>query len=432
MDSQVHVFNVYAPQSNSAKSQLWDTLANCVSSLTGPIIMIGDFNEVRSPNERMNSRFNASASNMFNSFIHGLDLLEYHMCRKRFTYMSSDLTKLSKLDRMLVSMDFMAAWPNAVLSALDRGRPDHCPLILECSAMDFGPFPFRFFNSWLKNPQLPAIVSLAIQDSHSANFPSDKKLAIKLKNIKGAVKAWRASEIEKEQGSICIWEAEFANIESKAENGILNEDDISRHGTLKMNINLLNEKRGMDLRQKARSRWAVEGDENTQYFHGLFKAHASANRINGMSVNGVWNSSPVDIMQHAFQFFKSKFQENDIIRPTFISPSIGVLCDADKSFLVQHFSLVEIKAAVWECGSEKSPGYSMSEWRSDLTLVARSNQRRRLRRNRTVPHYLSFDFQIWRSSSSRLHHRCVSSVEPLVFVIVVSAKRLFTTVIYRV
>ncbi|KAK1430043.1 hypothetical protein QVD17_12515 [Tagetes erecta] len=234
---------------------------------------------------------------------------------------------MSKLDRVLVSMEFMSYWPNGTFSALDRGLSDHCPILLECDNVDFGPQPFRFFNSWLKHPQLYETVSQAIQNFDKPNLPPDKTLALKLKSIKVAIKAWRALEIDKEHGELNLWQSQIRCLELKAESGQLSVEEVQMHGDLNYKITLHHQRKTMDLKQKAKARWAVDGDENSTYFHGLFKAHSSTNRINGISKNGTWISSPSEIKQEAFNYFMSKFQELNQQKPPFTVPGIARLSD---------------------------------------------------------------------------------------------------------
>ncbi|KAJ9565955.1 LOW QUALITY PROTEIN: hypothetical protein OSB04_001921 [Centaurea solstitialis] len=54
---------------------------------------------------------------------------------------------LNKLDRFLLSRDFVALWPNASSVALNRIYLDHCPILLDGGDEDFKPTLFRFQNS---------------------------------------------------------------------------------------------------------------------------------------------------------------------------------------------------------------------------------------------------------------------------------------------
>lgn len=48
----------------------------------------------------------------------------------------------------------------------------------------------------------------------------------------------------------------------------------------------------MDLKQKAKIKWVVDGDENTSFFHGFVNNQNRRNKIHGLLVNGQWVTNP--------------------------------------------------------------------------------------------------------------------------------------------
>lgn len=103
---------VYAPQ-DLAKKKLWLQVSNIINNSNILSIVLGDFNEVRSSSERMGSSFCPYGSNYFNQFIFNSGLLDLPMGGKRFTRMNKEGTKLSKIDRILVSNHIIDKWPHA-------------------------------------------------------------------------------------------------------------------------------------------------------------------------------------------------------------------------------------------------------------------------------------------------------------------------------
>lgn len=57
--------------------------------------------------------------------------------------------KLSKLDRFLACANFLIAFLSLVVSAHLWELFDHSPVTLSFRATDYGPHPFKLFNSWL-------------------------------------------------------------------------------------------------------------------------------------------------------------------------------------------------------------------------------------------------------------------------------------------
>nr|GEX61497.1 RNA-directed DNA polymerase, eukaryota [Tanacetum cinerariifolium] len=76
-----------------------------------------------------------------------------------------------------------------------------------------------------------------------------------------------------------------------------------------------------EVAQKAKIKWFVEGNENTKCFHGMLNKKRNQRSIWGIMVNGTWIDDPV--------------KRDDLER------------------MVKK---EEVKKAVWDCGSDKSPG----------------------------------------------------------------------------
>lgn len=60
---------VYAPQEANKKRKLWKEISNLLSSYDILSIVLGDFNEVRSGNERLGSSLCLHGTRRFNEFI---------------------------------------------------------------------------------------------------------------------------------------------------------------------------------------------------------------------------------------------------------------------------------------------------------------------------------------------------------------------------
>nr|GFB54775.1 RNA-directed DNA polymerase, eukaryota, reverse transcriptase zinc-binding domain protein [Tanacetum cinerariifolium] len=109
----------------------------------------------------------------------------------------------------------------------------------------------------------------------------------------------------------------------------------------------------MDLMQKARLKWVVEGDENSKIFHSIINSKRKSNRILN---EGVSIADPNDINTVFLNFYKEKFSCLDSsmsFPPVLVTKRLG---DSDRSYLDSMVSLEEIKDVVWDSGSQKAPG----------------------------------------------------------------------------
>lgn len=113
----------------------------------------------------------------------------------------------------------------------------------------------------------------------------------------------------------------------------------------------------LDLKQKSRIKWIVEGDKNSEFSYGHINSKHRRNTFHGLMVNGKWVSSLEEVKYEALRFFKGKFIESLISRPKLISPYLKSISMMEAIKLEAPFTLDEIKYAVWARGSDKPLGH---------------------------------------------------------------------------
>ena len=110
------------------------------------------------------------------------------------------------------------------------------------------------------------------------------------------------------------------------------------------------------MRQKARVRWIKEGDCNSRYFHLLTNSRRANNAVKGVLVDGSWVDDPAIVKEEIRSFFNKNFSEPDQCRPVLNGVRFKSIDQIQNDLLVGSFNADEIRAAVWDCGSEKSLG----------------------------------------------------------------------------
>ncbi|KAK1425813.1 hypothetical protein QVD17_21174 [Tagetes erecta] len=94
----------------------------------------------------------------------------------------------------------------------------------------------------------------------------------------------------------------FNSLNILAESVGLSEEESRERMDIKKTLLELENLKWKDLKQKSRSRWALEGDENTSFFHGIINARMASNRIHGINTNGCWCSNPDVIKSEAYPY----------------------------------------------------------------------------------------------------------------------------------
>ncbi|XP_028074520.1 uncharacterized protein LOC114276881 [Camellia sinensis] len=143
------VINVYAPNDLVRRSKLWEILVNLKARFTTHWCVGGDFNEIRTMDERVGCSRRERGMKNFNDFINRCELTELQMLGRKFTWCNAvDVNKWSKIDRFLLSPEWIERF-KLKLWGLSRHIFDHCPLLLMEDVRDWGPKPFKFTNAWL-------------------------------------------------------------------------------------------------------------------------------------------------------------------------------------------------------------------------------------------------------------------------------------------
>ena len=136
------------------------------------------------------------------------------------------------------------------------------------------------------------------------------------------------------------------DLEIVAESRTLSENELSIHSNGLKRILELERMAPLDVKQKARLKWVVDGDENTNFFHGHVSNNKRKNQIMGLTINGRWSMGVSDIKKETYNFFQLKFMERWTSRPKIINTNFKMLSMMDVIRLEAPFSVLEVKAAV--------------------------------------------------------------------------------------
>ncbi|GJU38233.1 RNA-directed DNA polymerase, eukaryota [Tanacetum coccineum] len=350
------LISVYAPQSCSSKRMLWSYLASLITSWNGESLIMGDFNEVRSIEERWGSVFNVQGAKAFNSFISSSGLIDIQLEGYSFTWAHPSATNMSKLDRFLISNGLLSTFPLILAICLDRHLSDHRPILLREVISDFGPTPFRFYHSWLGLPGFDELVknswnSFVLDDSNEMI-----RFKKKLQMLKKVIRTWTMDHKRQQVGRTNDLKTKLCDIDKMLDQGGATDDILlSRMEVLKQ-LHDVQASNNRDFMQKAKVRWAIEGDENSKYFHTIINKKRANLSVKGVMVDGDWIDDPYLVKQEFRNHFADRFQDPGSRRGSlnFLFPNR--LRNDQILDLESPISNDEIRTAVWGCGEDKSPG----------------------------------------------------------------------------
>jgi len=356
---KVHIINIYAPCDAQHRRELWDSLKQLKSmNPYGLWCLMGDFNSIRNTSERMGlSQRGVDDRHMieFNEWIADLELEEPTCVGRKFTWFRPNGAAKSRLDRALVTAEWLNKWPSSSQFILNRNFSDHCPILLISKNVDWGPKPFRIFDCWLQEKSFRDAVTSCWSQVSTRGW-GGFVLKEKIKHLKQKLKLWHKEHFGGTFKKVQDLEEEINKLEIESADRQLSSEECMKKKKLQQDLWLAAQSHESIMRQKARSKWVKEGDCNSRYFYLLLNSNRRSNAVNGVHIEGAWIDDPTTVKEEIFRFFQQRYQEPELIRPKLNGVSFNSIDQQQNQMLVGCFSEDEIKRAVWECGSDKSPG----------------------------------------------------------------------------
>ncbi|XP_021999705.1 uncharacterized protein LOC110897235 [Helianthus annuus] len=293
---RINIVNIHAPNDSVLRRNLWVELAALIAQQDGFWVLLGDFNDVRAEPERVNSKFDRAATEAFNGFIDNSGLLEFSMT----------------------------------------------------GATDFGPIPFRFYNSWIGEKRLLEIIHSGLPILLGVG-KKDVVLSDFLRRIKAAIKKWRIEVKEKDNKDVLDLQECIRSIEEKVADGTASAVEKKLRIDLRVKVNKLESIKVKDLQQKARVIWAKFSDENSSFFHKIISTNLANNRINGLCFQNRVVSDPGELKEEIRKWFRKQFAEPIRRRPDFDGDGLPRLSKQCGRILCERFSEKEVYTAVKNC-----------------------------------------------------------------------------------
>ncbi|XP_062110644.1 uncharacterized protein LOC133822358 [Humulus lupulus] len=315
---------VYGYNVESFREQLWKDLQDLAGGITEPWMVIGDFNEILSLQDRIGKK---------------------------------TTTKLSK----------------AVF--LPEGVFDHSPILVHFSFEIQGEKkPFRYFRMWKEAPGYEEKIRTSWNFSvvGSPMFQVVSKLK-RLKQVLLTINREGFSDIQQTEfkAGLALKDVQEQLQKDPFNDRLITQEQLAREQFLFCHKAYLS-----FLAQKAKVAWMVNGDENTHVFHASLKARRIQNRILSIKTEaGVWVDSPTDIKKAFLDYYKSLLGTTMVHRKT-VSRSImklgPILNAAQVHNITRGYSTQEVKAVMFGIPGLKAlgpDGFSSYFYQDNWTLV---------------------------------------------------------------
>ena len=260
---------MYGPQGREEKLDFLRQIAARRALCQGPWLLLGDFNMIRRASEKNNSNLDRGLMVSFNRFIGQHELKELYMHGRLFTWSNGRETPtMSKLDRMLASVDWDLMYPDSLLQALSSSTSDHALLHLSLNAGFRPKHRFKFELFWANLEGFQEAVAEAWVCDPAITDPY-KRLDELFRNTASFLQSWGQRKTGNIKLRIAMANVLILRFEVAQERRQLTAEELWLLKSLKLVVLGLSSVERTIARQRSRVRWLQEGDANTKLFHAF-------------------------------------------------------------------------------------------------------------------------------------------------------------------
>ncbi|KAL4379088.1 hypothetical protein GQ457_02G028950 [Hibiscus cannabinus] len=308
--------NIYAPNDNAERLSVFSELRSTLSQLSVPLLLGGDFNIVRTLDEKKGVTVNRSAMATFSNFIENLFLMDPPLQGGAFTWSNlREFPSLGRLDRFLISPDLLLKWPNAIQRLLPKSLSDHNPIAISCCDPNWGPKPFKWFDHWGDDKDIHGIILKKCKEM------TGKGIGQTLKSCKFATKQWVQANKYRDLASTSTLEQQQLKLEAELHSGGVLQSKVRELSNVREKFWAQYRMKEQEWIQKSRVKWFQVGDRNSRFFHMVASSRRRVNTIHTLNVVNKVLDKPVAIKDVMFEHFKKIYNAH----PTGIGSLSGYL-----------------------------------------------------------------------------------------------------------
>ncbi|EOY12746.1 Uncharacterized protein TCM_031281 [Theobroma cacao] len=291
--------NIYAPNCSVERASLWVKILELKSQITGSLCVYGDFNIIKTVDEKTRDNLDLTGMAQFSDFINDMNLIDIPLSGGLFTWTDNrEAPTKCRLDRFLISSEIILSFPAILQKILSRSLSDHNPITLIVDQRNWGPKPFRLFFHWLENKEFVAFLKSTwdLINQENSGFGG---LFGKMKRLKLSVKAWQQQHHAEDGKMITILENDIDTLEKETEKRELSIPEKANHTNLKSKLWHLYKRDEQSWLQKSRLQWTKLGDRNTKFFHITASNRRRKNSIHQIQRNWTFIYDPIGIKNEA-------------------------------------------------------------------------------------------------------------------------------------
>ncbi|XP_071905855.1 uncharacterized protein [Coffea arabica] len=297
---------VYASTDSNIRKAQWKSLEDRMRDWGEDWIIVGDFNDLRSSEEKWGGRDRAERCfREFNRFIKDNNLVDLGYQGVPWTWCNSwegDGEVKERLDRCLCSTEWLQRFEKAQCTHLETEASDHLMLLVDTNPENRRRKQrFYFDQRWTQNPEAKRVIQGAWTKVKLGSRMF--RVATKIKECRMAILEWRKNVQGNSKVRIKELKEKLAEVKARNDDGKRVQVD-----DLKAQLTKAYAEEEMFWSKKSRSKWLKEGDKNTAFFHSSVMAKRRRNKISTLQKkDGTWCKEEHEIEEELCEHYKDLF-----------------------------------------------------------------------------------------------------------------------------
>ncbi|XP_016199516.1 uncharacterized protein LOC107640514 [Arachis ipaensis] len=173
---------------------------------------MGNFNEIVHIEERKGATSLSASAEDFRTWINDMELMDLTLNDHKYTLFRGQ--SCSHIDRILVRLEWLDAYPDTQLRGEPRGLSDHCSLIVEDRRIVQGSRPFHSLDSWFTHKGFLRMVK------EEWRGLGDTQFLDKLKALSKPLGRWHNQHFRNIPEKIKRFEDEIKKVDDMVSNGL--------------------------------------------------------------------------------------------------------------------------------------------------------------------------------------------------------------------
>lgn len=342
----------YGCPERGRRRESWNMIRYLAAQSNLPWCVIGDFNDLILSDEKKGGKEHPGyLLQGFTEVVADCGLKDLGFGGHKFTWERSRGTSTwvqERLDRGLANQAWCSLFPSAEVKVLEVATSDHLPLYLQLNRQVYVQKEkrFRFENQWLREKDCLRIVQNSWEEA--VGFGIVEK--IKICGVK--LQEWAGGLYNEYKMQSVAYRKQLRKLRSRRDRqGIQLYNDIRWKY-----LNLL-EKQEIFWKQRAKTFWLREGDQNTRFFHQFASTRKRNNVLHRIKDNtGAWQETNAGIRDVIVDYFSQLFIATVREGKLTEREKVQQVEESDNEDLIRGITAAEVKEATFSMHPDKSPG----------------------------------------------------------------------------